>query len=287
MITKKLRSLIFIPCGNMKFIDKINNMDYKPDAVILDLEDSVSDNSKNYARNALSESVSKLSSFHVMVRVNSFQSPNFKLDIKHVMIDNVDAILIPKVNSSEIITKVSNIVIKLEKERGLNDKSTLLIPMIESAQGIVSLNEISKSSDRVFALAFGSGDYALDMGLRWTKEAVGHMFPRMLIPVIAKANGLHSIDSVFMDLDNIDTFRSDSEISKSLGYNGRMVVHPNQIRVTNETYVNSQDDIVWAKKILHAYESLDNVGAIKVDGYLVDKVHYKLAKKIMSEYSTE
>ena len=287
MITKKLRSLIFIPCGNMKFIDKINNMDYKPDAVILDLEDSVSDNSKNYARNALSESVSKLSSFHVMVRVNSFQSPNFKLDIKHAMIDNVDAILIPKVNSSEIITKVSNIVIKLERERGLNDKSTLLIPMIESAQGIVSLNEISKSSDRVFALAFGSGDYALDMGLRWTKETVGHMFPRMLIPVIAKANGLHSIDSVFMDLDNIDTFRSDSEISKSLGYNGRMVVHPNQIRVTNETYVNSQDDIVWAKKILHAYESLDNVGAIKVDGYLVDKVHYKLAKKIMSEYSTE
>jgi len=256
----------------------------KPDAIILDLEDSIQKKKKDEARIALSDSVKKLSVFPIIVRVNNAKSIHFKKDLEQAVINRVTAIQVPKVDSAELVRSVSTKITVLEKARGVTKNSISLIPMIESASAVISVSQIARSSARVVALAFGSGDYALDLGLPWTKEGLEYEAPRMIIPIVAKASELFAIDGVFMDLDDTNSFMKDSTRSRRLGYQGRMVVHPDQVKIANLAYLPSREEVRWAIKVDRAYRNAisRDIGAIKVDGLLVDELHYKLAKRILS-----
>ncbi len=280
----RLRTLLIIPSGNDRFIDKALEMKDKPDAIILDLEDSIQKKKKDEARIALSDSVKKLSVFPIIVRVNNAKSIHFKKDIEQAVINRVTAIQVPKVDSPELVRSVSTKITVLEKARGVTKNSISLIPMIESASAVMSVSQIARSSARVVALAFGSGDYALDLGLPWTKEGLEYEAPRMIIPIVAKASELFAIDGVFRDLDDTNSFMKDSTRSRRLGYQGRMVVHPDQVKIANLAYLPSREEVRWAIRIDRAYRNAisRDIGAIKVDGLLIDELHYKLARRILS-----
>lgn len=257
----------------------------KPDAIILDLEDSIPHKKKDEARLALSNSVEKLSDFPIIVRVNNAKSMHFRKDIEQAVINRVTAIQVPKIDAEKDVRVISAKISTIEQARGVTKNSILLIPMIESASAVLSFSQIDRSSARVVALAFGSGDYALDFGLPWTKEGIEYRAPRMIIPIAAKARGLFAIDGVFMDLDDMTSFMEDSILSRRLGYQGRMVVHPNQVKIANQAYLPSKKEVLWATKVIRAYKDAisRDIGAIKVEGLLVDELHYKLAQRIICQ----
>ncbi len=257
----------------------------KPDAIILDLEDSIPQKKKDEARLALSNSVKKLSAFPIIVRVNNAKSMHFRQDIEQAVINRVTAIQVPKIEAEEQVSAISAKISTIEQAKGVTKNSISLVPMIESAAAVLSVNQIGRASGRVVALAFGSGDYALDLGLPWTKEGFEYEAPRMIIPIVAKARGLSAIDGVFMDLDDMNSFMKDSILSRRLGYQGRMVVHPDQVKIANQAYLPSKKEIRWATKVVRAYRDAisRDIGAIKVEGLLVDELHYKLAQRILSQ----
>jgi len=260
-------------------------MSDKPDAIILDLEDSIPQKKKDEARLALSHSVKKLSTFPIIVRVNNWKSRHFRKDVEQAVINRVTAIQVPKIDTEKQVRAISARISEIEQAKGVTKNSISLIPMIESASAILSASQIGRSSSRIVALAFGSGDYALDLGLPWTKEGIEYQAPRMIMPIVAKARGLFAIDGVFMDLDDMTSFMKDSILSRRLGYQGRMVVHPNQVKIANQAYLPSKKEVSWATKVVGAYKDAisRDIGAIKVEGLLVDELHYKLARRILSQ----
>jgi citrate lyase subunit beta / citryl-CoA lyase len=283
----KLRSLLFIPSGNRRFIEKVKSLESprRPDSVILDLEDAIPEERKDEARAALPESVRALSSsFQVMVRVNEFGSEYFAKDLRQAVMPGVSTVLIPKVRSAEVVKKASGAMGRIERSRGLRSPVGIHA-MIENASGVSALKEICASDRRLTMIGIGAGDYALDMGLPWTKSGLESQLPRMIIPVEARAAGLVAIDGVYMDLDDLESFRKDCDVSRRLGYTGRMVIHPDQVEISNLAYQHPEEERRWAERVVAAYAdaSSKGVGAIKVDGMLVDTLHYKLAKRIIEE----
>ncbi|MFQ6010585.1 MAG: HpcH/HpaI aldolase/citrate lyase family protein [Nitrososphaerales archaeon] len=236
------------------------------------------------ARSSLSGSVEKLSSFPIIVRVNNAKSPHFEKDVEEAVMCRIAAIQIPKVDGEKEVRSISALISTIEKRSGIPKNSVSLVPLIESAASVLSIERIARSSPRVVGLAFGSGDYALDFGLSWTKEGLEYKAPRMILPIVARAIGLFAIDGVFMDLDDLTAFMEDSVLSRRIGYQGRMVVHPTQIKPANQAYLPSKEEVLWANKVVRVYKKAisQDIGAVKVDGLLIDELHYKLAQRILS-----
>ncbi|MEM3185083.1 MAG: CoA ester lyase [Conexivisphaerales archaeon] len=282
------RSYLFIPSGNERFISKALSASKReaPDAIILDLEDSIPVNEKDTARSKLSSSIESIGKkIAVAVRVNASDTPFFDKDIIAAAREDIFAIFLPKTTGIRDIELAQSLMNYSLKKKGRKKGSIKLIPMVENAAGASSLKEICSYNADIAAVGFGAGDYALDMGLPWTKEGYEYQIARMLIPLEARAAERTAIDGVFMDLNDKESFRRDCMLSRRFGYSGRMVVHPDQVTIANEVYQPSKEEIEWAQRVVVAYEEAGKrgQGAVKVDGYLVDVLHYKLAKRILSE----
>ncbi len=283
-----LRSMLFIPAHMDRFVEKVLEMtgDKAPSAVILDLEDGVPEHLKSAARGALARQVLKLSKrYPVFVRINSLDSRHWLRDLEASAIEGVAGLVIPKVRSSGEVVTVDRVLGFFEDERGLEGGGLAIMPIIEATNAVLAAHEIALSSRRIIALGFGSGDYALDMGRFWWKDGVEYGIARSLVAMMAKAAGVLPIDGVYMDLEDLEGLKRDTMLSRRLGYEGRMVVHPSQIPVVNKYYLASDVEVELSRRIVEEYEraAREGRGAIRVDGLLVDYLHYKMAKRILEK----
>ncbi|KAG2474311.1 MAG: Malyl-CoA thioesterase protein [Nitrosopumilales archaeon] len=280
-MTHLFRSLIFVPGNNPRFLEKAKTL--PADIVCFDLEDSVPEKEKKKARKLIKKALKERNQYNssVYVRTNSPLSGKIPADLQEIVQKNIDGIVIPKVNNIEELKKIEKTLSILEKKRKL--KPVELMPSIESAEAVVNAYNIASSTKRVSALVFGVFDFLNDMGIEYRKQPDGAKYARAKISVDAKAAGVMAIDAIWQDLKDVKGLKNDCNIGKSLGYVGKSIIHPDQIKVTHQIFHPNKTEIEWATKVCQAYlkSSKKGKGATVVEGKMIDEVHYKRAKALL------
>ena len=280
-MTQLFRSLIFVPGNNPRFLEKAKNIE--ADIVCFDLEDSVPDDEKTKARKLIKSALKsrKLYKSSLFVRTNSPTSGKIPSDLKEIIQNGIDGIVIPKVNNIQELKKIEKIISKLEKTKKL--KPIQIIPSIESAEGVVNTFGIASFGKRISAVVFGVFDLLNDIGVEYTKESQGEKYSRGKIPVDAHAAGIVAIDAIWQDLKDSKGFQKDCKFGKSLGYSGKSIIHPDQINVVHKLFRPNKSEISWAQKVCKIYSesTKKGKGATTVDGKMIDEVHFKQAKALL------
>lgn len=282
-----LRSLIFVPSNSKRFIEKAKALN--ADIICFDLEDSVPFNEKTTARQAIVDVLAKKAEYrsNIYIRINSLESGLAFSDLKSIIQEGLDGIVVPKVNDKEEVNQIEHLTSSLEKERGIEKDSIKLMPSIESAKGVVNAHSIAKSVERINALVFGVFDFLYDMHLDYVEDdEVGYQYARAKIPVDARAAGVAALDGIWQKVHDIEGLRNDASIARRLGYSGKTIIHPSHIDPVHKIFMPSKNEIEWAKKVLQALrepmEMGDGKGAIKLEGKMIDAAHYKQAKAILN-----
>lgn len=283
-MTLLFRTLIFVPGANARFIEKAKTL--AADIVCFDLEDSVPANEKETARQTIVGALTKREEYQksVYVRINSPESGLMYTDIKAVVQKGIDGLVIPKVNDANEVVEIVKAVSTLEKERGTSRMA--LIPSIETAKGVINTYAISSADDRVNAVVFGVFDFLHDMRMDYDEhDDSGYAYVRARIPVDARAAGIPAIDAIWQKVDDIDGLVRDATVAKRLGYSGKSIIHPGQVDPVHKVFLPSKSEVEWARKVVDALGDAMEKGtgrlAVRLEGRMVDAVHYKQAKAIL------
>jgi citrate lyase subunit beta / citryl-CoA lyase len=279
------RSLIFVPGNSMRFVEKAKTL--AADIICFDLEDSVPDNEKDSARRIIAETLLTRRQEYgslVYVRTNSPESGLIPNDLKAILQKGIDGIVVPKVNDAYEILEIKKHIVMLEKERK-TDKIALM-PSIETARGVVNAYLVASAEERIKALVFGVFDFLYDMRLDYDEhDPLGYSYVRAKIPVDARAAGVHAIDAIWQKVDDIDGLIRDATMARRLGYSGKSIIHPSQIEPVHKVFLPSKSEVEWAKKVVqalgHAMNEGTGRGAVRLEGKMIDAVHYKQAKAIL------
>jgi citrate lyase subunit beta / citryl-CoA lyase len=287
------RSLIFVPGNNKRFVDKAKAL--QADIICFDLEDSVPLNEKNVARKIIAEAQTWRTQYKssIYLRINSLDSDLWLLDLKELIRNGIDGVVVPKVNDQVQIKTIDYQLDEIEDTNNMLMGSVKLIPSIEGARGVVNAYSIAISSQRVNAMVFGVFDFLYDMGLDYNENDHNeeYMYARAKVPVDARAAGVESFDGIWQKVDDTEGLIRDAIIAKKLGYSGKSIIHPAQIEPVHKVFVPTESQINWATKVVKALqepmEKGQGLGAIKLEGKMIDAVHYKQAKAILDyvEYS--
>jgi citrate lyase subunit beta / citryl-CoA lyase len=279
------RSLIFVPGNSTRFVEKAKTL--AADIICFDLEDSVPANEKDAARKIIADVLSRRQEYGrpVYVRTNSPESGLVAADLKAAVQKGLDGIVIPKVNKAVEVVKIKKQLAQLEKSRKTGKIS--LMPSIETAKGVVNAFQVAGADDRINAIVFGMFDFLNDMRLDYNEnDSTGYAYARAKVPVDARAAGVNAIDAIWQKIDDTDGLVRDATLAKRLGYSGKSLIHPNQIDPVHKVFLPSKNEIEWAKKVVQALgEAMENGrgrGAVRLEGKMVDAVHYKQAKAILA-----
>jgi citrate lyase subunit beta / citryl-CoA lyase len=282
------RSLIFVPGINARFLDKAKKLN--ADIVCFDLEDSVLPHEKVAARMMVADALKQRADYNltknVYVRVNSPESGISNKDLISTIQKGLDGIVVPKVNEENELEGLTEIITQLEQERGIEKGNIKLMPSIETAKGVVNAYSIAGADSRVNALIFGLYDFLHDMHLDHAdNDGTGYTYARMKIPIDARAAGVVAIDAIWQKVADISGLRNDAATAKRLGYVGKSIIHPTHIEPVHEIFKPSKIEIGWATKVVSALgpamEKGKGIGAVKLEGKMIDAVHYKQAKAIL------
>lgn len=279
------RSLIFVPGNNERFLQRAKAI--QADIICFDLEDSVPSNEKELARKMVAQALSsrqeETSSGRIYVRTNSPQSGLLAADLQAAASTELEGVVVPKVNDANEIAEITNQIIPLEKASG---KRMAIMPSIETAKGVLNAYQIASANDRIVALVFGVFDFLYDMGLDYDEQSsAGYAYARAKIPVDARAAGVHSIDAIWQRIDDNEGLVRDAKSAKILGFSGKCVIHPSQIGPVHAIFRPSKSELDWARKVVgalgEAMEKGSGKGAVRLEGRMIDAVHYKQAKAML------
>jgi citrate lyase subunit beta/citryl-CoA lyase len=264
------------------------------DAVILDLEDSVPIAAKAQARDLVAKVIDEVAASNtahptIMVRVNAFTTGLLAEDLGAVVRPGLDVVLLPKAQSVEEITAAALMLDREEVIHALKPRSVELMPMIESAQGVVHCYEMLKASSRICGSCIGSardGDLQTDLGCSWSIEGTELLYARSKVLLDTRAAGSHlqPLDGVFSDLNDDAALIADSRLSARLGYTGRTVIHPKQIAPVRQAYAVPEAEASYYRQVVSEFEAAEKTGvaAITVNGRLVDYAMYERAKQVLA-----
>ncbi len=277
---KMRRSRLYLPGNEPKFF--INAGLHKPDGIILDLEDSVALSEKDSARYLVRNALRSVDFYGAerMVRIN--QLPSGLEDLQYIVPHNVHVILIPKCESAENVISVDEEIKIIKAEKNI-DNDIFLMPIIESALGVIKSFEIASASQNVCALAIGLEDYTADIGVERTNEGKESLFARCQVINSAKAAGVQAIDTVFSDIEDMDGLRASVIEAKILGFEGKGCIHPRQIEIINKLFAPSENEIAKAKKIILAFEEAKKkgLGVVSLGSKMIDAPVVKRAQRIL------
>lgn len=276
------RSRLYVPGDQPRLI--INAGLYKPDAIILDLEDSVAPSEKESARfivrNALRE-VDFLGAER-MVRIN--QVPMGLNDLDFVTPHNVHTILIPKCETRDQVKKIDEKIKEIQNSQLSTLKSQIyLMPIIESALGAINAYEIATASKNVVALTIGLEDYTADIGTQRTSKGTESFWARSQVVNAARAAGIQPIDSVFSDVADEEGLKNSVLEAKSLGFEGKGCIHPGQIKIIHTNFAPTEKEIEKAKRIVLALETAQKkgTGVVALGSKMIDPPVVKRAQNIL------
>ena len=266
---RRRRSRLYLPGNTPKLM--LNAGIHQPDGVILDLEDSVAPDKKPESRLVVRNALRGINFYGAerMVRIN--QLPMGLEDLAFVVPHYVNLILLPKCETAEQVRKVDSEISALLAASGL-DHPVYIMPIIESALGVVNAYDIASSSNRVAALAIGLEDYTADLGAPRTREGRESFYARNVLVNAAKAAGIQAIDSVFSDVADMQALREVVLESKSLGFDGMGCIHPRQIKIIHEAFAPTTAEIEKACKIVLAFDeaAAQGLGVVSLGSKMID-----------------
>lgn len=256
---------------------------YKPDSIMLDLEDAVAENQKDAARFSLYHALKEINyrGCERVVRINGLDTPYWEEDIHCAVAGGCDAIRIPKTESALDVQRVETVVEECEKQYGIQEGHTLIMAAIESARGVMKALDICEASDRMFGIALSGGDYTKDLQTHITGTGLELMGARQNMIIAARAAGVQCFDTVYTNLDDMDGFRRDVETIHLMGFDGKSIINPRQINIVHEIFTPTQKDIIFAEKVVKEIDEKKKlgIGVFTVDGKMIDIAFYDGAKR--------
>jgi citrate lyase subunit beta / citryl-CoA lyase len=279
------RSLLFVPVTARKFVDGAAARG--ADAIILDLEDSVTPAEKSRARTLLQEAAEIVSrgGADVLVRINRPLRLAIP-DIEAAISPRVQALALPKVESANHLRLLAEAIDEIEAERGMAAGSTKLLAMVETADAFFEMPAIARAHSRVVAMTLGAEDFSLSVGM--LPEAEGLFFPKQQMIIAARSAGILPLGflGTVADFRDLAAFRGTVQRSRRLGFLGAACIHPSQIAILNEEYAPPADDVAHAERVVAAYEkaTAQGVGAITVDGKMIDVPVVERAQALLERH---
>lgn len=273
-------SRLYLPGNSPSLI--LNAGVHYPNALILDLEDAVAVDRKYEARFLVRNALRKLNMYGAekMVRIN--QVPAGLEDLDYIVLHGVQLILVPKCESADQISQVNQRIEQIQKTAG-KSKNIWLMPIVESALGVVKAYEIASAAPNVAALAIGLEDYTADLGCKRTYDGVESFYARSAVVNACKAAGIQAIDSVFSDVGDSEGLMENVRKSKALGFDGMGCIHPRQIRIIHDNFAPEEDEIKRAQRIVIAFEhaTRKGLGVVSLGTKMIDPPVVKRAEKIV------
>ena len=280
---KLRRSMLFVPGSNAAMIS--NTFIYKPDSIMFDLEDSVALAEKDTARMLVAHALQHplYRELETVVRVNPLASEFGLLDLNAVVRAGTDIVRLPKTDSAQDIIDMDAAITAIEKDCGRAVGSTQLLAAIESAQGILAVNDIAKASPRLMGIALGAEDYVRNMKTERSPEGIELLFARSSILHAARANGLMAFDTVYSDARNEEGFLREASLIKQLGFDGKSLINPNQIVLIHNLFAPTQKEVDHAERVIAAAEEAERNGSgvVSLNGKMVDRPIIERAKLVL------
>jgi citrate lyase subunit beta/citryl-CoA lyase len=275
------RSRLYVPGSEPKYF--INAALHGPDAIILDLEDSVHPGEKDAARLLVRNALRAVDFLRCerMVRIN--QLPLGLEDLDEIVPESPDLILIPKVENPEQMVEAGARIADIKADYGIT-RPIWLMPILESALGIENALAIAQASETIVALTIGLEDYTSDLGVVKTPDGAESLYARQRVVNAAHAAGVQAIDSVFGDVGDIEGLRVWGLNSRALGFEGMGCVHPVQIPVIHDAFAPTPLEIERARKIVAAYNDAHQkgLGVVSLGSKMIDPPVVQRALKLMA-----
>jgi len=271
------RTFMFAPGNHAKNVGKV--FDVEADAVILDLEDAVATEEKVATRELVVAALKRPRTSLGYVRVNGYDTAFCFGDASAIVGPWLDGIVLPMVESGDQLRSFDWLLRNLECERGLVEGSIDLIPIIETGKGIAALEKIASCGSRIRRMAFGAGDYTLDMGMTWSLDEWELDQARARMVLESRVAELEApLDTVWVHIKDLENLERSAQRVKAVGFQGKMCIYPPQVAVVNATFTPSEEEVEQAQKIVATFEAAEKEGSasIQLDGFFID---YPIAYK--------
>ena len=263
---------MFVPGNNPAMMQ--DAFIYGPDSIMLDLEDSVTMAEKDAARLLVYNALKTIDygNTEMVVRVNPLNTPYGKKDVEAVVKAGVHVIRMPKTETAEEIHELEAEIVKVETELGCVGR-TQIMAAIESTLGVINAYAIATASKRMMGIALGAEDYCANLKAQRTPDGMELLMARQTIVVAARAAGIDALDTVYSNLNDMETFRKEVELIKTLGFDGKSIINPRQIEVVNEVFAPTEKAIEKAMGIIAAIKEAEKRGSgvISYKGKMVDR----------------
>jgi citrate lyase subunit beta/citryl-CoA lyase len=286
MLVKPYRTLLFIPGNRERMLEK--GPTSGADALLPDLEDGVPIDEKDGARAILRGYITTESDLPIFVRVNSLVSGETRHDLEAVVVTGLWGVFLPKTQSADEVRQVADWLDELERAAGLTAGRVEIVPMLETALGVLRAYEIASASPRVGSVCFASaenGDLQTDLGCDWSVEGTEMLYARSKVLLDARAAGLeYPLDGVYVDLEAQSGLIADTTLSKRLGYKGRTVIHPKQVGPVNRIYTPSAEEVAYYQRLLAAFEAAtaDGKATAAFEGRMIDYAMAARARRVLA-----
>jgi citrate lyase subunit beta/citryl-CoA lyase len=275
------RSVLYVPGDNERALEKAKKL--PTDSIIIDLEDSVAPSNKEFARQQAVAVIREggFGAREAVLRVNPIETPWGMADLHAAIAAAPDAILIPKVSQSGDVTGTAKVVKAVDAA-----PHTRLWAMIETPMGIINAREIAACApdpdNRLSCFVLGTNDLLKESRARPSSDRFAVVPWLAMTLVAARAYGLEVIDGVYNDFKDDSGFRAECEHGRTLGMDGKTLIHPSQVIPCNEVFSPTEEEVSWAYKIIQAFEQPENArkGVITVEGKMVERLHLEMAKRL-------
>lgn len=279
-----VRSMLFTPGHRRDLIEKA--IASGTDAVIIDLEDAVAVAEKAAARAGLADLPT--SAVPLYVRTNAADTGMLWDDVVAAGQADIAGLVIPKAEDPGLLREIDGALRALEMTTSRDVGSITVIPLIESGVGVRATYDMLRVADRVGSVLFGGGeqgDLVADLGVEWTPEGTGLMYARAKVLMDARAAGCaHPMEAVFMDFRNLDALRVECELARTLGYVGKVAIHPAQIPVIHDVFTPSAAEVAHHRRIIETFDAAlaEGTASIQVDGKMVDYAVARVARGVLA-----
>lgn len=258
---------------------------YKPDCVILDLEDAVSESEKDSARIQLYNTLKHVDYRGVerWVRINPATTDYYKEDIRAAVAGGAEGIRLPMTETADEVRDVDRLVSEAEKEFNRELGSTMLMAAIESPLGVLNAYDICSASDRMMGVALSAGDFTRTMQATRTKTGEELFMARSMLVIAARAAGIMAFDTVFTDVEDNESLRNETQLIKNMGFDGKSIISPRQIEVIHDVFTPTEAEVEHAIHIIEGVQesAKKGIGVLVVDGQMVDVAHVDGAKRTL------
>ena len=285
-----MRSYLFVPGDSPKKLDK--GLTSGADAVLIDLEDSISAQRKAEARQTtaafLKEAIAAANRPRLYVRVNGHQTGLIDDDLDVVMAARPDGILLPKAEGGACVTLLDAKLTAREAIHGIAGGATrIMVLATETAAAMFNAGSYKGSSPRLMGLTWGAEDLSAEIGAEANRDKDGNFLDpyrlaRSICLTAAAAAGVQAIDTVYVDFRNIDGFRRETEEGRRDGFTGRMAIHPAQVPIINEVFTPTPSAIEHARRVIAAFAAANGAGTVGIDGLMYDRPHLVRAQQLMA-----